>query len=57
MTKTKTILAVAAPVLFLALTPTLVAAECSYGKHQQAASCAAGSVWDGDAGKCVATTG
>lgn len=53
MTKTKTILAVAA----LALTPTLVAAECTYGKQTQAATCAAGSAWDTDAGKCVVATG
>lgn len=53
MTKTKTILAVVA----LALTPTLAAAECSFGKHQQAATCATGSVWDADTGKCVVTTG
>ncbi|PTX56506.1 hypothetical protein C8N43_1165 [Litoreibacter ponti] len=53
MTKTKTLLAVAA----LALTPTLAAAECSYGKQQQASTCATGAVWDADAGKCVATTG
>lgn len=53
MTKTKTILAVVA----LALTPTLAAAECSYSKQQQAATCVSGSVWDADAGKCVVTTG
>ncbi len=50
MTKTKTFLVVAA----LALTPGLALAECSYGKQQQAASCASGYSWDVDSGKCVA---
>lgn len=50
--KTKVLLAA----LAIALTPAIAAAECSYGQ-KQAMTCAAGSVWDGSAGKCVVTTG
>lgn len=40
-------------VLVLTLAPAVAFAECNYGKHQQAASCAAGSSWDSSAGACV----
>lgn len=44
-------------VLILAVAPVAAIAEgCSYGKHRSAASCAEGSVWDGAAGKCIASS-
>ena len=48
--KTKTL----ALALALLAAPTLSLAEgCNYGKHQQAMSCAEGSVYDADKGACV----
>jgi hypothetical protein len=45
-----------AATLALTLAPSVaLAMDCSYGKHKQAASCAAGSTWDADKGICVAT--
>lgn len=42
----------------LTLLPVMgYAYECSYGKEQAAMSCADGSVYDTEAGKCVPTTG
>lgn len=41
----------------LTLAPTLsLAAGCSYGKQQQAMTCATGSIYDAEAGKCVPAT-
>ena len=40
----------------LTLVPALATAACSYGK-QVTMTCAEGSVYDTDAGKCVPTTG
>ena len=51
--KTKTVLAA----LALTLAPTLGLAQgCNYGKHQQAMSCAPGTVYDAGTQSCVATT-
>ena len=48
---TKTILTAIA----LTLAPTIsLAMGCEHGQHKQAASCASGSSWDSDLGKCVA---
>jgi hypothetical protein len=41
----------------LTLIPALGYAECSFGKHQQAMTCAEGSVYDAQSGSCVPTTG
>ena len=52
--KTKTVLVA----LALTLAPTLsLAMGCNYGKHEQAMSCAAGTVYDADTKTCVSTTG
>lgn len=40
----------------LTLLPAFAMAECTYGK-QAAMTCADGSVYDHEAGKCVPTTG
>lgn len=41
----------------LLLAPGLAAAECAGIKHEASAtSCATGSVWDAQAGKCVKTS-
>lgn len=51
--KTKTVLMA----LALTLAPALAVAEgCSFGKHQQAMSCAAGTTYDADTNSCVPTT-
>ncbi|WP_308914786.1 hypothetical protein [Jannaschia sp. LMIT008] len=51
MTKTKTILAA----LVLTAAPLAAAAQgCNYDKYQQAQSCAPGSSWNADEGKCLA---
>ena len=48
--KTKMLLAA----LVVVAAPTLAAAECSWGKHQQTTmSCAEGSTWDPNAQTCV----
>lgn len=45
-----------AATLALTLAPSVaLAMGCNYEKHQQAASCQAGSTWDADKGVCVAT--
>jgi len=38
----------------LSAAPALAMAECSFGKMQQAQSCAPGTSWDGDKAACVA---
>lgn len=45
---------IALAVLALAVAPTIAMAECSYGKHQQASSCKAGTTFDTETGACVA---
>lgn len=40
--------------LALTLTPALALAEgCNFGKHQQAMSCSAGTVYDAETNSCV----
>ena len=51
-----TIKALAAAVA-LTVVPAFAYAECSFGKHQAAMSCADGTVYDAQSGACVATTG
>jgi hypothetical protein len=42
----------------LTLVPMMSFAECNWSKHEDLAmSCADGSVYDAQAGKCVPTTG
>ncbi|SEQ65300.1 adenylosuccinate lyase [Thalassovita taeanensis] len=42
--------------LALSAAPALAIAECSAG-HQQALSCASGTVWDSQSGSCKKLTG
>lgn len=41
----------------LALTPALAAAECSFGKHETAMTCAEGYVYDEESKNCVKPVG
>jgi len=40
----------------LAATPGIALAQCSWGKSESVASCAAGSVWDSATERCVVST-
>lgn len=40
----------------LAATPGIALAQCSWGKSESAASCAAGSVWDSASQRCIVST-
>ena len=52
-----TIKTLAAAVALTVIPAPGYAYECNYGKEQAAMSCADGSVYDSEAGKCVPTTG
>jgi len=40
----------------LAATPGIALAQCTWGKTESVASCAAGSVWDSESQRCVTAT-
>jgi hypothetical protein len=40
----------------LVASPGIALAQCSWGKSESVASCAAGSVWDSDSQRCVTAT-
>lgn len=42
--------------LALTIAPTLSMAECNWGKDHQAMSCATGTSFDAETGKCVPVT-
>lgn len=51
-----TTLKTAAFAIAITLAPTLSFAECSWGKSQQAMSCAQGSTYDAETQSCVPVT-
>ena len=40
----------------LAAAPGIALAQCSWGKSESSASCAAGSAWDSDSQRCIVST-